>query len=220
MKKKCSEDLQRQLTSLIPIIEPCLSLTAEIELTKNKLALLPREVESLKKQANCLDRKSAQNNVPNSSTKLQEMEFKLDSLVDDLETVFVSLATFDNKLKNVVALKEKLEAVQEERIDKLTPERIYKLLEKQKRSPGEAPILLSELDNKILSSNSGLNIKQKVINFFGDRFCKRKTAVCLTIVASLFVGWFAGYQSSTNVRLDNNEAIEKSQELDNSSVDL
>ena len=34
MKKKCYGNIQRQVTSLVPIIEFCLALKAEVELTE------------------------------------------------------------------------------------------------------------------------------------------------------------------------------------------
>ena len=219
MKKICKKNLQRQITNLIPIIEIYTALIGEIEQTKNQLHILPGELDRLKKQADYLKTKTTQQSEKNLQSEFQNIEYNLDSLVDDLERISLDLANFDVKLKNAIVLKEKLEAIQEERIDGLTPERIYKLLEKQKRSLQEDFILPAESYNTSLLTKSPIPLKQKKSNF-GDGFSKQKMTVAITIIASLFLGWFAGYHSSTNVRLENNEAIEKSQELNNSSVDI
>ncbi|MGL6341235.1 MAG: hypothetical protein ACRC80_19100 [Waterburya sp.] len=227
MKKIYYGNIQRQVTSLIPIIELYITLIKEIEQTKNKLNILPVELKSLKKQADLLNLKSAHKSADDLQPELEQTEFKLDSLVDDLDEVFINLVTFECKLKNIIALRERLEAIQEERINGLTPERIYKLLEKQKQRSEAMPSSLSSEDNNL--------IKQKLINFgnklrdyhkdtlrkwlchaFGDypkgTLRDRKTAVSLAIIASLSLGWIAGYHSSTNVTLNDNETVETTQE--------
>ena len=207
MKKKCYRDIQRQVTCLIPIMEFCIALIAETELTKNKLNTLPKKLENLKKQLDSFNFKPSQNSIYTSPTQLREMEFKMDSLVDDIEVVFTSLAIFDSKLKNVIALKEKFEAIQQERIDGITPERVYKLLEKQQRSQYDSFISSSEIpqNNFLLSINN--KIWQKIFNFC-YKFPKRKTVFSLAIIASLSLGWAAGYHSSINVRPSENETVE------------
>jgi hypothetical protein len=130
MKKICSKDIHRQITSLIPIIELCMTLTTSIERTNNKLNTLPEELEKLRKKANFLKSRSSEKPTLALLSQLEQTEFELDSLVDDLDRVLLDLIGFDRQLKNIIALKERLEAIQEERINGLTPERIYKLLAK------------------------------------------------------------------------------------------
>lgn len=220
MKKKCYKNIQRQLSCLIPIIESCLSLTPEIEPIKNKLNLLPGELENLKNKANSFSINSAQSNLAASSAELQKMEFELDSLVDDIELVFTSLFIFNGKLKNVAILREKLEAIQEERIDSITPERIYKLLEKQRRSRHQEFISSSKFQkNKNSLGNLKNNIWQKVIDL-SHKFYDPKIAVSVAILASLSLGWIAGYYSSSNIRLNETRTVEAAKKLNDSSVDI
>ena len=208
MKKKCYGDIQRQITALIPIVKLCITLTAEVEKTKKKLTILPQELENLTKQANYLLSKTSQKNGLNSFAELQEMEFRLDSFVDDLETVFSNLTVLDGNLKNVVSLKEKLEAIQEERIDGITPERIYKLLEKQQRSRHRNQVSSSEKpksNNFLVNINN--NIWQKIFKL-GHRLRDPKVVFSLAIIASLSIGWTAGYHSSLGVSVSENETVE------------
>lgn len=207
MKKKCYINIQRQLNILIPIIESCLTLTPEIEPIKNKLNTLTGELENLKQQSSSLNRNNVSEKFSHSSTELQELEFKLDSLVDDVELVFTSLYVFDGKLKNVAILREKLEAIQEERIDGLTPERIYKLLEKrQEHQPNSFPP--NNLDsNKQKITNSGVGLWQKIASF-AQTFHHPKVLVSLAIVGSLSLGWLAGYNSAENEELIKNNSPE------------
>jgi hypothetical protein len=207
MKKIYYGNIQRQVTSLIPIIELNITLITAIEETKNKLNILPNELKSLKKQADLLNLKSAQKSADDLQSEFQQAEFKLDSLVDDLDEVFINLVTFECKLKNIIALRERLEAVQEERINGLTPERIYKLLEKQKQHSEAMRSGLSTEDNHTLTKKDNNFLQQKLINL-GNKLRDRQIAVSLAIIASLSLGWIAGYHSFTNVTLNDNGAVE------------
>jgi hypothetical protein len=201
MKKICSKDIHRQITSLIPIIELCMTLTTSIEQTNNKLNILPEELEKLREQANFLKSKSSQNPSPALLSQLQETEFELDSLVDDLDKILLDLISFDGKLKNIIALKERLEAIQEERINGLTPERIYKLLEK----PKELSLQANSKNTSEFNKKQSGNWKKFKLT---DKLRHPKVAVSMALFAALSLGWMAGYHSSVNVELNNNEAVE------------
>jgi hypothetical protein len=134
--KNQRQDLQRQLADLIPIIELCIPIIKDTNETKIKLLSLSIEIEKLKERAEKLQIKSSledNEKLASRSTnaQLETTEFAIDSLVDDLEEVFAYLTSQNHKLNNFLALKERFEAVQEERIDGITPERIYNLLEKK-----------------------------------------------------------------------------------------
>jgi hypothetical protein len=202
MKKIGYGNIQRQVTSLIPIIELYISLITDIEQTKNKLNILPAELKNLKKQSNLLNIQSWQKSANDLQPELQQTEFQLDSLVDDLDEVLINLVTFECKLKNVIALKERIEAIQEERINGLTPERIYKLLEKQKQQ---------EEENNSTSPKKNNNITQQKLIKFGSKLRDRKTAVSFAIVVSLSLGWIAGYQAATNNQINENKTVEATQ---------
>lgn len=136
MKKNQRKNTQRQIADLIPIIELCLPLIKKLNATQNKLKFLPTELELLKNQAELLDLEMSleqfQESADSDSKLLSETnEFEIDSIVDNLEEIFIYFITLDGELKNLLALKERLEAIQEKRIDNLTPKRIYMLLEKQ-----------------------------------------------------------------------------------------
>ena len=219
MKKKCYGDIQRQVTCLIPLVESCIVLIAETELTKNRLDTLFEELENFKQQTDDLNLEFSQDRDHTSQAEREAVEFKLDSLIDDLELVFNNLASFDGQIKNVVVLKEKLEAIQEERIKDLTPERIYKLLGKQQRSLNQKDVSLfkSQKNNTIERSNN--SIRQKIVDL-SHKLRDRQAVVSMAIIASLSLGWLAGYHSSINVRVEENKTVEATKKSTNYSADI
>ena len=139
MKNICHQNVKRRVNSLFPIVELYIDLTADVEKISKQLNVLPAELEILQHQADLLNLKSAQNFTKDSELQLQQTEFILDSLVDDLDRISNSFGAFEYKLNNIMALKERLEALQEERVHGLTPEKIYKLLEKERElSPAKS----------------------------------------------------------------------------------
>lgn len=220
MKQQCYGNIQRQVNSLITIIEFCISLARETELTQNKLNILPGEIEELRKQVEYLNSIPTQKQSSALKERLQEVEFKIDSLVDDLDNILVDLFTFDGKLKNVIALREKLEAIQEERIDGITPERIYELLAKEQRRLQERECISSSQSpkNSFIGSLTN-NIWQKVKGW-SYNLREPKTAISLAIIVSLSFGWMVGYHSSTNLKLNDNQTVDANKKLNNSSVDI
>lgn len=209
MKKVCHKNIQRQVTSLIPIVELYITLIAEVEQTLAQLNVLPGELSNLQKQSNLLRLKSFQNSTSTEDLELQlqQTEFILDSLVDDLDEVSTNLVTFESKLKDVIVLKERLEALQIERINGLTPERIYKLLEKHQQRSLQSDSVLTKKE-----PNTGW---QK-LGDLGHKLRERKIVTTLAIVASLSLGWIGGYHSSINVNSNGDRTVETTEETNNS----
>lgn len=209
MKKLHHKNLQRQIKNLVGIVELCLPFIREINKTNDKLRLLPGELENLKKQLIFLEKEQfvlAAHSAKNVTitSQITEIEFKLDFLVDDLEIIFAELATFNDKINNIVVLKEKLEAVQEERLGSLTPELIYKLLERQEaRSQNENFLRFSsnkiiEKKNKIYTWYSKINSKRKL-----------KLGIVLSLIASLSLGCLVGYYSYLRLHENNANTAEE-----------
>ena len=211
MKKLHHKNLQRQIANLIPIIELCIALTEQMEQTQHKLNFLPNELQNLKKQAEILKLESSKinlNSAPNFNleSQVKETEFKLDFLVDDLEVIFISLVTFNRQLKNIVALQERLEAVQQERINGLTPERIYKLLKKQEQ---RSPQKFNSDSQKITSNNPFQRLGQKI------NICRnpRKLAISIALTAVSILSLSTVYYTFLQPRLIENNTIEQSQKV-------
>ena len=214
MKKIRHKNLQRQIHNLIPIVELCLPFIKEVDQTQGILSLFPAELERLKEQAEVFKFESSYgtNNL-NLELKIDETEFHLDSIVDDLDRILVHLTMMERNLKNLLVIREKLEAIQEERIDGITPERIYKLLEKQQHLAQNSENLRLNKEPKVKYWHQ--KWRQKATNFY-QNFNNTKTAMSLAIVTSLFLGWIAGYYSGTNAQLTKNIVIEKTEKVDKS----
>lgn len=152
MKETSQKNIQRQIANLIPLIELCLPFAKEASKTQYKLNALPDRVERLKKQAKLLEvevscKSSLDSRVVDSQlrpldyktfgnasrSQIEAVELELDSLVNDLDEILVHLANFKYKIANLIVLRERVEALQEERLENITPEHIDKLLEKQRR---------------------------------------------------------------------------------------
>ena len=181
--KNQRQDIQRQIADLIPIIEHCLPLIERSQQIQEKLQSLPTDLEQLKKVAYFLNLDSVQNaktlTESDRLVSIETTEYKLDSLVDDLEGILIYLATLEHQLKNVLALKERLEATQEEIIDGITPERIYKLLEKQQATVRETTDCQSSM-----KTSSVKKIWQKIINYKPARKLTKVSAIAMGIILS------------------------------------
>ena len=184
MKQNQRKNTQRQIADLIPIIELCLPLIKKLNATQNKLKFLPTELELLKNQAELLDLEMSleqfQESADSDSKLLSETnEFELDSIVDNLEEIFIYFTTLDGELKNLLALKERLEAIQEERIDNLTPERVYKLLEKQQEN------LQNKTDRESsITPNQFQEFWQKIIKYRPSKKLIKVSAITTGIILS------------------------------------
>lgn len=205
MKKIQHQNLQHQIANLITIIELYLPVIEEIEKTQNKLSFLPNELEKLQKlSANLKEEAANKTEVATSDSQLDlppnETEYYLDSLVNDLEGVFIYLNTFENKLKNILVLEERLEALQEERIKGITPERISKLLEQQR-------------SHKATKTEKIKNFGRKIVN---DRSTQKIAVGMAVFVGTIF---FTAYNSPTEPQVIESTIIEE-KEIDNSTADI
>lgn len=197
--KNQHQNLQRQISDLIPIVEHCLPLIKEVDKTQEKLKLLPVELEQLQKHVDLLNPKPSLEKLNNSAKynlqpPIETAEYKLDYIVDDLEEIFIYLTNLDRKFKNVLALKERLEAVQEERIDGITSERIYKLLEKKQ-----------QLKNKDNNSSTNTNHLQRGWQKFINYKYSKKTAVATVVIAVIIFSFGAiSYSSIKCLSIESN----------------
>ena len=198
MKQTRHQDLQRQITNLVSIIEMYIPLLEQVEKSKLKLDILPAELKNLKQQLNLLETRSYLETLHHSSDRIQETESKLDFLVDDLEEILVHLTAVDRQVKNLFALRERLEAVQEERISGITPERIYKLIAKQQlpRSAEEEPVPTSRVKHW----------KQNIANR-APKFGSKILLISFAMIVSLSCGWIVG--SYSTVESNNNSLVKE-----------
>ena len=185
MKKTSHKNLQRQIGNLITLIELCLPLIEEVDRAKAKLTSFPTELEQLKKQAELLKVAAYTNSVDSQSrsSQIEETEFELDFLVNDLEGFLLHLATLQHKINNLTALRERIEALQEERLDNITPERIYRLLEKQQLAllgENEGDERSPQPDNGLTDRFQGL--WQKIANYKHTRRLVKGTAIATGII--------------------------------------
>ena len=209
MKKICHQNVQRHVNSLLPIVELYIASIADVKKIGDRLNVLPAELRTLQQQAELLSLSTAQS-TRDSEAQLQQTEFILDSLVDDLDRVSASFFEFEYKLKNIVALQERLEALQAERVYGLTPERIYKLLEKE-RQKSPSPNTNSGRKEQKFSGRKLINLRR--------RFIDRGLAISMAIVASLSLAWLGGY-SCTQGQQTNSKAVETTEQTDNSLIDI
>lgn len=211
MCKNQRQDLQRQLSDLIPIVELCLPIVEDTNKTNIKLISLLNELEKIKKQAKNLQTKASLEDIEKSTNystnvQLKTTEFAIDSLVDDLEEVFAYLNSQNHKLNNFLALKERFEAVQEERIDGITPERIYNLLEKrqlqQQRDRDTEPTKATRLQK----------FWQKIVNYKRSKKIDRTIAISTWIILAFSIISY----SSLEYQNANESAIKENKEIDTS----
>lgn len=210
MKKICHKNIQRHVASLIPITKSYVAAIADVEQINNRLNILPAELEALQQQTDILDLKSGRESTDDLVSQLQQTEFVLDSLVDDLDRISTNFAAFEYKLKNIMALKERLEALQTERLYGLTPERIDKLLEKERQKSA----LVEKEPNK-----KEPNINWQKLQNLRHSFTKRKLVISLIIIASLSLSWAGGY-SFAKVKLTEDKAVETIEKTDDSAIDI
>ena len=208
--KNQRQNIQRQIADLIPIIEHCLPLIERAEQMQEKLKSLPTDLEQIKKFTYFLKLETYQqskNSTENSSfISTETTEYKLDSLVDDLEEILTYLASIEYQINNVLALKERLEATQEERIDGITPERIYKLLEKQRATVEETTNHQSSI-----KANRLQKTWQKIVNYRPTRKLTTVTAVTSGIILSFSLFYYSAIEPQS-IKSDVNQ---KNEQLNN-----
>ncbi|MGF1588083.1 MAG: hypothetical protein ACFCU7_02375 [Pleurocapsa sp.] len=224
MKKTSPKNIQRQIANLIPLIELCLAFGKEANKAQAKLNALPAKMERLKKQAELLEDEMSAQGYPDlpivegkrfgsaSRSPVEETELELDFLVNDLDKVLVDLTGFKYQISNLIVLRERVEALQEERLENITPERIDKLLAKQHQQK-----LWPETSSQQPSNNHRLQkLWQKIA---GDRRY-HKLATSTAIVGGLIFCLSAVSYTSMKYQIIERGNIEQSQELDDSSADM
>ena len=209
MKKTCHQNAQRHVNSLLPIVELYIASIADIEKISDRLNDLPEKLKTLQQQAELLNLNTAQS-TSDSELQLQQTEFILDSLVDDLDRVSTNFSKFEYKLKNIVALQERLEALQTERINGLTSARIYKLLEKERQELLPASTTPSKKKQKT-SWRKLIDLKRG--------FSARKLAISMAVIAGLSFAWLGGYSSAKDRQADS-KTVETVEQTDNSLMKI
>ena len=206
--KNQRQDLQRQLADLIPIIELCIPIIEDTNETKIKLLSLSIELEKIKKHAEKLQTKASLEDSEKSANystnaQLETTEFAIDSLVDDLEEVFAYLNSQNHKLNNFLALKERFEAVQEERIDGITPERIYNLLEKKQLQQER------DRDTKPIKANPVRQLWQKTAKYKPSKNIAKTTAIATVVILAFSTIFYSSikYQSTEESAIRENKGL-------------
>ena len=224
---KTQYEHQRQIANLIPIIELCLPLTEKLDRTKSKLDVLPRKLESLKETAQFLKQYNSQmelqtvSSYSNSSisqqqnwcqsskttgrSRAEETELELDYVVNQLDEILDYLTNFKQEINNIIVLKERLEALQEERLDSITPERIYSLLEAQS----------ADLNRNSPRSSYWQNLRCKIAS--NQKFLKLATT---TTIALGIISCFSIISSSVKYQEVEQNTVEETETIDKTSVEL
>ena len=219
MKETRYKNVHRQITNLISLIELYLPFAAEINNTKERLNFLPSKLEYLKQQAEYLkqqtsysvntrdftpysDRQHRANGY--SQLEIEDTELELDFLVTNLEDTLIYLEFLKNRIGDLVVLRERVEALQEERLVGITPERIYKLIEKQQ--------LEDSLDLNDKSSEER-NYFKKIWHKIADYKYSKKIAKSTAIAAGIIFCFSVGSYSSMKERIDGNALqVEKTEQ--------
>ena len=112
--------LQRQIESLSAIIELWVPVLEEMKTMQRNLEELPVSLEQLKQQLAALDQDKLHQESESETAqqlqevnKIQKLEPKLRNSVNNLEAALPQLAVLEKKIRNLIALKERLEALQE-----------------------------------------------------------------------------------------------------------
>ena len=228
---KTQYEHQRQIANLIPIIELCLPLIEKLDRTREKLSFLPRELESLQEKARFIEQSKSQidfqalssysssssivqQNDRDRSSKIiprsraEKTELELEYVVNYLNEVLAYLTNFKQEIENIIVLKERLEALQEARLDSITPERIFFLLETQKS------VALDRETTR--SSGYWQKLRDKISSFPKTSKLVKKTAIAVGLVS-----WFSiiSYYSAKDGQVEQN-TVEQTETLDKTSVDL
>lgn len=214
MEETRYKNVYRQITNLISLIELCLPFTEEINKTKERLNFLPTRLEYLKKQAEYLKQKTSY--LGNNSTcysdramrsnsynlwEIEDTELELDFLVTSLEDTLNYLEFIKKQIGDLVVLKERVEALQEERLIGITPERIYKLIEKQ------------QLENSLASNDksspkNNLNNFEKLWHKIADYKYSKRIVKSTAIAAGVILCFTLGSYSSMKYRTSENQSLQ------------
>ena len=207
MKETSYKNVHRQITNLISLIELCLPFTEEINETKNRLKFLPDKLEYLKAQAEHLKQKTHSVSTKDSICygdraneangynlwEIENTELELDFLVTNLEDTLIYLERLKGQIENLVVLKERVEALQEERLVGITPERIYQLIEKQKLENSK-----DLNDNSSAEKNYFGRIWQKIADYKHSKRIAKTTAIVAGVVMFFSLGSYSSIKYQTN----------------------
>ena len=224
MKETSYKNVHRQITNLISLIELCLPFTEEISNTKNRLKFLPDKLEYLKAQAEYLDRKFYTVNADSISHsdrvretrghnlwEIEDTELELDFLVTSLEDTLIYLEHLKEQINNLIVLKERVEALQEERLVGITPERIYKLIEKQR--------LESKLNDTSSAEKSYFGkVRQKIADHKYSKGIAKSTAIAAGIILCFSLGSYSSIRHRVNQ--NSTPAIENTEQSIKTSTDV
>ena len=112
--------LQQQIESLTIVLEHWLPVLEQMELIKNNLSDLPKELENIQQNLNDQNRKKAKNkdlleNV-NGNKEVNERKIlnsKLENILARLEAETPRLMLLEENINNLICLREVIEALQE-----------------------------------------------------------------------------------------------------------
>ena len=228
MKETRYKNVHRQITNLISLIELCLPFTEEISNTKERLNFLPSKLEYLKKQAECLKQKTSssvntgdstysndRSNKANSYSQLEieNTELELDFLVTSLEDTLIYLEHLKKQIGDLVVLKERVEALQEERLLGITPERIYKLIEKQQLENSQ------DLNDKSSAEkNNFKRIWQKIADYKYSKRITKTTAIAGGVILCFSLGSYSSMRYQ--IKENNTVQIEKTEQSRKTPTDI
>ena len=161
---------------------------------------IKNHAEKLQTKASLEDKNKSASHSTN--TQLETTEFAIDSLVDDLEEVFAYLTSQNHKLNNFLALKERFEAVQEERIDGITPERIYNLLEKRQQEERDR-------DPKPIKANRVRQFWRKIVEYKPSKKIAKTTAIATVVILAFSTIFYSSikYQSTEESAIRENKEL-------------
>ena len=127
MSQLTKSKIQSKLHTLISLIKSRLYLLEEIKILENDL-------ENLSPYLVCLQQKLA--NLDSDMTKncYSELENEIQDIVNKLSCTFPQLIKLDKNNKNLIALKEVTEALQDKNIISFTPDYNYEFSQLDKKS--------------------------------------------------------------------------------------
>ena len=217
MKETSYKNVHRQITNLISLIELCIPFTEEIDRTKVRLNFLPSKLEYLKKQAEYLKEKTSysvntKDSIDHSDRaiiadsynlwEIENTELELDFLVTSLEDTLNYLESLKKQIEDLVVLKERVEALQEERLIGITPERIYKLMEKQR---------LENSKNLNDESSAPKNYFERIRHKISDHKYSKTIAKTTAIAAGIILCFSVGSYSSIKYQLNESNTVQSEQ---------
>lgn len=228
MKETRYKNVHRQITNVISLIELCLPFTEEIDRTKERLNFLPGKLEYLKKQAEYLKQKTSSSINTKDSTpysdrldrvnsysqlEIENTELELDFLVTNLEDTLVYLELLKDRIGDLVVLKERVEALQEERLVGITPERIYRLIEKQQLKNS-----LALNDKSTEERNPFHKIWHKITEYKYSKKIVKSTAIAAGVILCFSLGSY----SSIRYQIDENNTlqVEKTEQSSKTPTDI